>query len=406
MGAIALWMPLLMFLPCILPEFPRDFAMPGSFPRPGEWPAYRRNGTLDAHSPLQGTLTQPRIAWKQFVGATEHWFIVPGEAPAYSAESSAQNAFDTAILSDPRWGLTAPLGEIEGRLQPLVQNSTTVYSHVLPDTPGLQKIVFESGFSKPTKNGDWAHDCVGRCYAWRQGQWVVVWETAPIDALFSPQPIVGDFDGDGAPEIAVLPWKELLILDARTGKVKDRCAFTEGRSYGFFGVYDLNGDGTREFVVQADFAKHVDVLGYRNGKLSLLWRQEIELDISNPQKVLRVPPEPVADVDGDGKKEVLVSLFNGTGDGHWHLTVHDGMTGAIKADIVDEHLQGVLDLDGDGVSELLTVHTSGAGVPTYGVLHVWSLKGGKPTLLWEGKQMAWQMSRHPQPAHINSGVTL
>src|SRR5579862_9845005 len=124
MSVFALWMPLLMFLAGVLPEFPRDVAMPDSFPRPGEWPAYRRNGTLDARSPLSGTLSQPRIAWKQFVGSTEHWFIVPGDSPAPPAESSVQNAFDTATLSDPRWGLTAPLSEIEGRLQPLVQDAT------------------------------------------------------------------------------------------------------------------------------------------------------------------------------------------------------------------------------------------------------------------------------------------
>ena len=96
---------------------------------------------------------------------------------------------------------------------------------------------------------------------------------------------------------------------------------------------------------------------------------------------------------------------NGSGDGHWHLTVHDGSTGAVKADLIDEHLQGALDVDGDGVAELLTVHTSGAGIPNYGSLHVWSLKVGKPVLLWEGKRMAWQMATLPQPLHINSGAT-
>ena len=379
-----------------------------SFPLPGEWPFYRRNGALDARSPLRGSITRPRLAWKQFVGSTERWFVGPGvQGRAHSnAPTSGTGTFDPATLTDPRWGLVGPMGEIEGRPQPLVQNSTTTYAHVLPDTPGLQKIVFESAFSKPTKNGDWAHDCVGRCYAWRQGQWVQVWETEPIDGLFSPQPLVGDFDGDGSAEIAILPWKELRVLDGRTGRVKDHCTFTDGRIYGFFGVYDLDGDGSQEFVVQADFAKHVNVLGYRNGKLTLLWRREIELDISNPQKVLRVPPEPAADVDGDGRREVLVSLYNGSGDGRWHLTAHHGMTGEVKADLPDEYLQGVVDVDGDGTSELLTMHTTGAGVPTYGTLRVWSVKGGTPILRWQGERRAWQLWNRPQPPHINSGATL
>jgi hypothetical protein len=64
----------------------------------------------------------------------------------------------------------------------------------------------------------------------------------PGGGLAGP-PTVADFDGDGAPEVAIVPFHELLLLDARTGRIKDRCRFTDTRSYGFFGVYDFEGDG-------------------------------------------------------------------------------------------------------------------------------------------------------------------
>ncbi|HEY5748714.1 MAG TPA: hypothetical protein VIU12_21740, partial [Chryseolinea sp.] len=46
------------------------------FPKPGEWPAFRRTGTLEGRSPLKGNITKPTIAWKQFVGALESRVVV------------------------------------------------------------------------------------------------------------------------------------------------------------------------------------------------------------------------------------------------------------------------------------------------------------------------------------------
>ena len=162
-----------------------------------------------------------------------------------------------------------------------------------------------------------------------------------------PRRLISVFDMDGNLEVAVLPWYALHIYDARTGQLKDTCQFTKGRSYGFFGVYDFDGDGNKEFLVMADFSKHVDVLGYREGKLQLFWKHEIELDISNPKKILRVISKPASDIDGDGGMEVVLNLYNDTGDGQWHLIVRDGMTGRVKADLVNEFAQDALDLDGD-----------------------------------------------------------
>ena len=355
------------------------------------WPSFRGSPSLLAHSSLKGDIREPHVIWKHFVG-TDDTYVVAG--PEGGADS----------VGDPRWTLPQPEADIAGRRQVIPRGGNSVYADALPDAPGFEKLEFESGFNIPTVNGQW-QPAFGRCFAWRGGKWEQAWQTDPINMLFASMPLAGDFDGDGKLEIAILPWYELLILDAATGKIKDRCRFTEGRSYGYFGAYDLDGDGKSEFIIQADFCKHIDVLGYKAGKLSLLCQKVIEADISNPQKISRANPRSVADVDGDGKLEVSTSIFNDTGDGRWHLIVFDGMTGAVKADLPDEHLQGVCDVNGDGVAELLTAQAKGGGVAASGTIRVRTVRAGQAASLWESPNSAWATWDPAQPLNVNSGAT-
>lgn len=372
----------------------------------GEWLCHRGSPTQDGRALIKGRITQPHILWKHYVGQIESVVIVDPVPVDSTVDVPLSNLTDGSLdAKDPRWGFVPPEVDLEGRRQNVGNTTTTIYADVLPDVGGLEKIEFESGFGLPTVNGNW-QPAVGRCFAWKNGAWVKVWQTDPIPMLFVPLPIAGDFDSDGQPEVAILPWKELLILDARTGRIKDRCPFTEGRSYGLLGVYDLDADGSSDFVVQADFAKHVDVLGYRDGKLKVLWQRSIEPDISNPRKILHVHPTSAADVDGDGRLEVFVNLYDDTGDHRWHLTVHHGTTGQVIADMADEYLQGVVDIDGDGVSELLTCRTTEQAVPEHGTIRVRAIRRGQVTTMWEYPNAAWQLWDPPLPSNVNSGATL
>lgn len=375
------------------------------FPVAGEWPCERGRQSLLARSPLKGHLTTPRLAWKYDTGSLRTSFVVEPAAGAGSLRLPDPNAPLAALdRGDPRWGLLPPEAEVGGGRQPLWRTERVTYADVRPDLPGLEKIEFESGFDLPTVSGRW-QPCAGHCYGWQKGAWVQLWQTAPIEMLFSALPLSGDFDGDGALEIALLPWYELLLLDARTGAVKYRCRFTGQRSYGFFGACDLDGDGRSEFLVQADFCKHVDVLAFREGRLALLWQREIEAEISNPRKVLRAYPHPVADVDGDGRPELVLSIYSETGDQRWHVTVREPLTGGLRADLPGECLAGLFDLDGDGLTELLTSVTAGAGPPPGGTIRVRSLRGGQPTTLWAADGAAWVTWEPPLPANVNSAAT-
>jgi outer membrane protein assembly factor BamB len=373
---------------------------------PADWPCNRQNGTLDAHSPAKGQIVSPKIAWSCYVGREEYAILAePGDQPSELTVPPSEFAGSPAVLSDARWGLTPPSGQVAGAQQSIEKTSSVLYADILTDVPGLEKVEFESAFSLPTVNGQYSK-AKARCLAWRQGAWQAEWETPPMPEVFLAMPLVGDFDHDGAQEIVFLPWKELIVLDARTGNVKYRCKFTEGRSYGFLGHYDLDGDGTSEFIVQADFCKHVEVLGFRDGALKLLWQKEIELDIADPQKILRVNPNPVADIDADGKLEVSTCTFNDSLAHAWQVDFHDGLTGAVKHSLPNSYLEGLVDLDGDGTAEVLVSPTAGAGISQDGPARVFAVRAGQMQMIWEGAGLAWQRWEPPVSDNVNSGATL
>ena len=85
--------------------------------------------------------------------------------------------------------------------------------------------------------------------------------------------------------------------------------------------------------------------------------------------------------------------------------MHEGLTGRIKAELPDEYLEAVVDLQGRGVSQLLTVGTAGAGVPEFGTIRVRSLQDNRLTTLWQKENAAWETWEPPLPANVQSTAT-
>ena len=90
-----------------------------------------------------------------------------------------------------------------------------------------------------------------------------------------------------------------------------------------------------------------DLVSYSEGPN--LWRRFFGTVWPQDDFILSFPPQPIADVDADGKKEIVAIV----GKDKWRLKVYDGMTGAEKLSLPDVKPPIVVfDFDRDGTSEL------------------------------------------------------
>ncbi len=159
------------------------------------------------------------------------------------------------------------------------------------------------------------------------------------DGLSDGIPAVGDFDGDGLPEV-VRTASSLLILTDTDGTVLWQVSVPGGGG-GAPTVADYDGDGQPEVgVAGLSYYTLFDTDG------TVLWSNSTEDDSSS------VTGSSVFDFDRDGAAEVVYA------DEHY-LYVYDGATGAVRMSM-DGHASATLfeypivaDVDHDGSTEII-----------------------------------------------------
>jgi len=245
---------------------------------------------------------------------------------------------------------------------------------LLPDVKGLQVAVLSHEYATMTKHAQvwsFAEGCDKGKLVW--GRDFDTWEHSGLT--------VGPFDQHTMCLISPT-WGGFSAMDARDGSELMRMYWENApgvsglRNYGPLQITDLDGDGRPEYVVLADnIAQHIDVIAlwrgspgdhaerskplpapdvpegalasYRHGPL--LWQRYFGTNYPTGDRLLKLPTYPVADVDGDGTKEIIVTV----GKERWELKVYDGMTGAEKLSIPHLQAEAVVDLDGDGIPEIV-----------------------------------------------------
>jgi FG-GAP-like repeat len=165
-------------------------------------------------------------------------------------------------------------------------------------------------------------------------------------------PGVGDFDGDGKPEVALVGGGQLFILDGATGMTVLGPVNLPGTgSGGPPTVADFDGDGKPEIGVAMATFYSVMKPNFMTQTIDVLW-QTPNHDLSSS-----VTGSTVFDFEGDGKAEVIYA-------DECFLWVFDGQTGMVRFSAPHTSFTGteaslVADIDGDGHAEIVMV-TNGA----------------------------------------------
>lgn len=336
-----------------------------------EWTRYGHDPALTGRSSLKGRITQPREAWRyEAVGvdllincrreAGEHRLLIPSPPTASApAESHAQKE-----TYHERW------------------------ADLVPTVHGVERVAW---------NHTWTTEKVCRlqCFAFDQGIPRMLWETdPPEDTIFQPLDIIYDIDGDGVLEVLVAAHYRVMIFEGTTGRKETELRYHTSRPYGWFGLANVDDDADLELITLGDFQSHIDVLDFDRGKpegqrLSVKWRRDIDTDISKRAKWPQIGPHPVIDVAGDARPEIILNLYNDSGDQQWHVAVLDAADGRTVGDLPGRFLQGVSRASNRARADLFLAATDGVFVPRLGRIELTQLEDTGPHIVWSADHAGW-----------------
>ena len=398
----------------------------------GQWHMYRRDHRLTGRSTMPGEIGRPAVLWAFPLGGSENECIpIPaggGKADllfAYGGCVVRMDGGGVQLWKSPACGINA-VGAVEdidgdGRLEIVCSSGYEVI--VLAEESGAILMRHYVGF--PLSSGTQASTMI--CHRFDRtsagmhlvvplmsSKEVLVFDfrngnrrgtlarTLWMDDAFHPTVAAADMDGDGVDELIVSKLCGLYLFDVMTGRMKSSFRWTSNgerhRNYGLLQLVDIDGDGAREVVIVAErVARHIAVIDNDGaGNLSLLWDRFVEFIYPEDTTELRHTVNSIADVDGDGKPELVVGIYNGRKDGRWWLEVIDPLTGRVKREFPDRYLWGVQDADADGVPEILMGMERKRNPAPFAEVEIVSLKGGEPRTLWRhGRARFAAMSVRP-----------
>ncbi len=398
---------------------------------PGDWPTARQNRCLTSIQPLAGKMkTAPAIAGHISFPTGQGVLLPISLKPGGEADHVIQRAYGSLRCFSPDgqqvWeshppGInfaemvasedldgdgrvelvlmagrpTAPLGAVvilaadTGQLlfrydvEPMSYWWTLKVDHFLPDVKSKQILVCEHAYPPDAKLGYLAmfeYEKPGQKPTQR-------WRYDFSNYTCFPSILRADVKGTGVKDICIETHSHMWVIDPGSGKVNQYVEWTAKpanvRSYGLVRFQDLNGDGLPEFFCIGNFSHHHEVLLNDKGTLKKAWAHGWDNSVSTSKLATTWPDPPIADVDGDGKLEMLVSMFNSESDGRWMIRIYDAMTGVLKVRVPDRNAVQLIDIDGDGIPEILADITTDPTRTDITGASVVKIKNGAAKEIWQ-----------------------
>jgi hypothetical protein len=196
-----------------------------------------------------------------------------------------------------------------------------------------------------------------------------------------------DIDGDGIQELVLQTHSRMWYLDAVTGALKHFAKWDVSpanvRSYGLTRFLDLNADGHDDFLCIANFAQHHEVLLNEGGAMVKAWHYGWQESVTTGKVATTWAEPPQADVDGDGKLEIVLSMYNSENENAWLTRVYDALDGTLKYRFPGVIAVRTADLDGDGRAEILGNVSADPTKNTLDGAQILSVKDGALAAQWE-----------------------
>ena len=360
-------------------------------PRTSWWPEWRHDEYRSGCSHLAGAITKPVEHWRYFLGATSTAHVDDlSETPAqdvYDLDGKGgsyrvQVGGNVLSIVDAVTGIAVWRHELkackEGYHAPIVADFDR-------SRPGLEVIVWpvEGNYF-----GDF-HD-LAYCFSLDKGvrEGHVVWKVEPpVGKVHTAAFMVAEARAGGELDLLVMAWNGVTVWNGATGQVERRVVWPDVRHYGLGTCVRTAPKGPMWAVNIADYVPHIHVAELGDGldKGKLVWERHYARTNELSTLMLRVRPNSVVDLDGDGVPEIVFNLYNEKKDFKWHLVVLDIRTGKTVLDVSDCFVWGIEDLDGDGRSELLCARVTHADPKALGELNVYRFAGNALTSFWSSK---------------------
>ena len=193
---------------------------------------------------------------------------------------------------------------------------------------------------------------------------------------------IGDVDGDGAPEIVTLSDDRIITYDPRTGRVLEATPAIGSFPFGQASttVADIDGDGRDEIVIASNnpggrfpLAKRF-VLAEDEGS-GLVVR--FERDFHPTESIHQFPALIHGAIEAGGVEELATSYFD-PDINRWRVVVVAGDAPAFepRVELLGSALQGLVDIDGDGLLELVVQEAASREIDAFGRIRALRLEGG------------------------------
>ena len=385
---------------------------------PAEWHTYRRDNQLTGRCSTPGAIVHPFVQWQYALGGSENEVFVARKTDgssdlllAYGGCVVRTSWHGEIVWKTPSYGLNAigRVVDMDGDGIEEILASTGYEVFVLSAEDG--QVLLRNYVGYPASAGTPANmmlchrfdpSSAGmhlivpmmsskkvRVFDFRKGAANVrLAHTLWMDDAYHPTIAAADLDNDGIDELVVSKLCGVYVFDVLSGRMKSTVRWTSNgerhRNYGLLQLIDIDNDGNRDIVIAADrVARHFSVLkNDGRGNFSLLWDRFVEFIYPDDTTEVRHTGNSISDIDGDGRRELVVSLFNARGDGRWWLEIIDLVSGAIKQELPDRYLWGVQDIDGDGISELLVSEEQARQPKPFSVSEILKGEGEKTRVLW------------------------